>query len=156
MKLKSFFQKDPDFFNGSFEPVLVEAETENRKSTVILGFIEEHGALYFVVRKRYPTWVRDVSMDRIRLSEAVRKIRDKGLLTCSVPVEEILRIAFENFVKESPFGVYVRENINAWASGQFFKQLRALAPTILTSQSRRQDEQGSGNSAVQCTGKGPG
>jgi hypothetical protein len=156
MNLKSFFQLDPDFFNGSFEPILIEAETEDRKSTIVLGFIEEHGALYFVLRKRYPAWIMDISLDRIRLSEAVRKIRDKGLVPSSGSSEETLKVAFENFVKESLFGSYVRENINAWASGQFFKQLRAIAPAIITPQSRRQDEQGSSDITLQSTGNSSG
>lgn len=143
MNLKSFFQKDPDFFDGSFQPILVEALTANRKSSIVFGFIEEHGALYFVIKQRYPTWVKDVEMDRVRLSEAVRHIRDQGLLPSSGYAEETLRFAFENFVKYSPFGDYVRKNINAWASGQFFKQLRAVAPVILTLKSRQKHGQGS-------------
>lgn len=156
MNLKSFFLKDPDFFKGSFEPILVEAETENRKSTIVLGFIEEHGALHFVIRKRYPSWIVDMSIDRIRLSEAVRKVRDKGLLPPPITSDETLRIAFENFVRESFFGSYIRENINAWASGQFFKQLRAIAPTLITPQSRRHDEQGSGYSALSSASRETG
>lgn len=151
MNLKSFFQKDPDFFDGSFEPILVESETETRKGTIVLGLIKEHNVLYLVLKQRYPTWLRDICMDRIRVSEAVRNIRDKGLLPVPGSYEEILRMAFEDFVKRSPFGDYVRANINAWASGQFFKQLRAIAPAILNPQSRRQDGQGSGESALQRT-----
>lgn len=156
MNLKSLFLKDPDFFKGSFEPILVEAVTENRKSSIVLGFIEEHGALHFVIRKRYPTWIVDMNVDRIRLSEAVRKVRDKGLLPPPGSCDETLRVAFENFVRESLFGSYVRENINAWASGQFFKQLRAVAPTLITPQLRRHDEQGSGYCALQSAGRESG
>lgn len=152
MNLKSFFQKDPDFFDGSFEPILVESETEKRKGTIVLGLIKEHNVLYLVLKQRYPTWLRDICMDRIRVSEAVRNIRDKGLLPIPGSCEEILRMAFEDFVKHSLFGDYVRANINAWASGQFFKQLRVIAPAILNPQSRRQNEQGSGEGALQRTG----
>lgn len=156
MKLKSLFLKDPDFFDGSFEPILVEATLETSKSTIVLGFIEEHGVLHFVIRKRYPTWIVDIRMDRIRLSEAVRNIRDKGLLPDYNSYEETLRIAFEDFVRGSPFGEYIRENVNAWATSQFFKQLRAVAPTLIVPQTRLHNGQGSGDCTLQSVGRESG
>lgn len=140
----------------SFESILVEAENESSKSTVVLGLVEEHSVLYFVVRQRYPAWTKDLVMDRIRVSEAVRQVRDKGLLPSPGSHREILRIAFEQFVRTSPFRAYVREKVNVWATGQFFKQLRAIAPSVITLQSRPQDEQGSSNLTLQSTGRETG
>lgn len=156
MKLKSFFQKDPDLFEGSFEPILVEAESESKKHTIVLGLVKERDALYFVVRKRFPTWDEDVNLDSMRVSVAVRRLLQTGNLPHPTSKEELLRMAFELFVKESLFCQYIRDNLNVWATGQFFQQLRAVAPDIITSQLRRQHEQGSGENAVQCVGRESG
>lgn len=156
MNPKSFFQKDPDYFEGSFESILFEAEKPSRKGSIILGLIKEHGTLYFVLRQRYPGWTKDASLDRIRLSEAIRRFCDQGGLSGPGSRIELLRFAFEHFVKESPFGHYIRSSVNAWATGQFFKELREISPSILTEQSRQQDEQGKGQGALQRSGSDPG
>lgn len=104
-----------------FESILVESVNENKKETLVLGLVKEHTQLYFVVRKRHPGWAVDVSLDRLPLADALGPIKDRYGTSLG---EETLRVAFERFVKISPFSGYIRENINAWASGQFFKQLR--------------------------------
>lgn len=156
MKPTQPMQKDIDNPTESFEHILIEAENERKKGTIVLGLVEEESILYFVISKRFQTCDRDLVMDRMPVREAVRTALDAGVLPLPGLRKEILRMAFEQFVKASPFGAYVRKNINAWAVGQFFKQLRAVAPTIISPQSRHPHEQGSSEKALRCTGRGSG
>ena len=106
-----------------FESILIESINENKKETLVLGLIKENTQLYFVVRKRHPGWSVDVSLDRLPLADALGPIKDRYGTSLG---DETLRVAFERFVKISPFSGYIRENINAWATGQFFKRLREV------------------------------
>lgn len=113
MKPTQPIQKDIDNPTESFEPILVEAENERRKGTIVLGLVEEESILYFVISKRYQTCGKDLVMDRMPVREAVRTALDAGVLPLPGSRRETLRVAFEQFVRASPFGAYVRKNINA-------------------------------------------
>ena len=112
----------------SFESILIVSENENKKETLVLGLVKENAQLYFVVRKRHPNWEVDISLDRLPLADAWGPIKDRYGTSLG---DETLRVAFERFVKISPFSGYIRENINAWATGQFFKKLRAVHNKII-------------------------
>lgn len=141
--------KDPDFYIGAFDPIELEITTDDANSALILAVVKEHGALYFVIRKRYPAWTVDAHLDAVRLSDAVKRLHG-DVLPCSRSFkDEILRVAFENFIQSSPFTSYIRKSINQWDAAQFFSRLRTLTPALHFTQLRRKsDEQATGNYRV--------
>jgi len=145
-----FSPKDPNCYVGAFTPITLELQSSTENSSLILGLVKEQAALYFVIRKRFPEWVEDICLDSLRLSDAVKRL---GLSAMSYPhsfKDEILRVAFENFVMNSPFSAYVREHLNQWDAAQFFNELRAIAPDLNIMQPRRKaNEQGSGHTRIQ-------
>lgn len=143
MNLQAFFQKDPDSFDGVFEPITLEVGGSSSKSKLVLSFIKEQGSLYFVISKRHPAWTKDIGLDRVRVSDAVRKIKDTKTLPCpSMHNTDLLQQAFEGFVIDSPFMKYVKASLAQWDITPFINKLGAIAPALLTKQSGTHYEQG--------------
>lgn len=143
MNLKSFFLKDPDSYEGVFEPITVEVGDPCNTAKLVLGFIKEQGSLYFIISKRHPAWAKDIGLDRIRVSDAVRKIRDtEALPSPSICNNDLLHQAFEGFVIGSPFMQYVKVSVAQWDITPFINKLVAIAPVLLTKPSGTYYEQG--------------
>lgn len=136
--------KNPDAFFGDFDPITLELPVGTDKGMLLLAIVKENNALYLVIRKRFPKWGIDITLDAVRLSTAVNRIRKSVMPSPRSYRDEILRVAFEHFILKSPFTSYVRKSLNQWDAAQFFNKLRALAPAINIKQPRQSnDEQGS-------------
>lgn len=137
MNLKSFFLKDPDAHEGVFEPITFEAPGSSN-SKLVLGFVKEHGSLYFIINKRHTAWGNDIYLDRMRLSDAVRKIRNTEFPPCpSECNNSLISSAFEVFVTGSPFMLYIKEVLAKHDITPFINKLVSLTPTLITSASRK-------------------
>lgn len=145
--------KDPDCYLGDFDPIVLELQSSTENASLILGLVKEDSVLKFVINRRFPEWEKDISLDSVRLSIAVKRLGVSALSYRHSFKDELLRGAFENFVMNSPFCSYVREHLNQWDAAQFFNELRAVAPELdITQPRRKRNGQGIGYTTVQELG----
>jgi hypothetical protein len=135
MSVLKYFNQDPDEFIGSFAPVTVRYPSRNGKVLIELGLVKENNRLCFIIGKRFTREGSLLILDQVRLSLASQKTfgnRPKRWSDHAFYRQEFIRQAFEDFVNESPFAVFIRANINPLAATLLSAKLRDEGPKLIS------------------------